>query len=118
MITDASQFIIERSKWCYGQGKNTKLLDSAGKKDCIGFFLIASGFKKEDLLGLDEPIELTYKHEWFTKLIDWHGSSCMQSPICNDIIQINDYAAMDDAAREKKLTKLFESIGVTLTFVD
>lgn len=118
MISDATEFTIERSKWSNGRGKDTKLVHDDGSKDCIGFFLVASGFKESDLKGMDEPIDIVKNHEWLSKLIDWSGSTCFQTPVCNDIIQINDHKALDDSARESKLIKLFESIGVKLTFVD
>jgi hypothetical protein len=118
MFVDATEFTIERSKWSFGKGKDTKILRENGLKDCLGFFLLASGFKEEHLLNVDEPLDLTKNHEWLTKLIEWSGGTCFQSLVCIDIIQINDHKALEDSVRESKLIKLFESIGVKLTFVD
>lgn len=118
MIADASEFTIQRSKWSFGRGKNTKILHDDGFRDCLGFFLLASGFKEEDLLNVDEPIELVQKHEWLTKLVDWVGAACFQTSVCTDIIQVNDNKAFEDSVREAKLIKLFDSIGVKLTFTD
>lgn len=117
-IEDVEQFTISRQYWSYGKGKNTKLLDHNGYKDCIGFFLQASGFDEKDLLGLDEPIDILKNYKWITKLISCCGLTYYQTSTCYEIIATNDIDSLPLSKREDKLIKLFKSINVTLTFMD
>lgn len=115
---DVSAFSITRRLWSFGKGKSTKILDDSGKRDCLGFFMTASGFADEQLLNTDEPIDIIRKKEWLTKLISWSGSSCRQSLTCEQIIRVNDNSNLTGEEREAKLVQLFRSIDVALTFVD
>lgn len=116
IIEDTTSFIVNRHKWSRGLGSKTKILDHDGNMDCLGFFLKASGFEKQDLLNIDEPIDLLRTHEWISKLIEWHGSSNNQTVLCEQIIKINDEPSQHDFSREIELIKLFATINVSLVF--
>lgn len=118
VIEDINNFQIIRSEWLFGKGKNTRILDFDGKKDCFGFLLLASGANNEDLLNVDEPIDVAHRREWLTKLIGWSGSVCYQTEECINIIKVNDDHLLEQSLRETKLIELFKSIGINLTFSD
>lgn len=116
MPSDPKSFVIIRSKWNYGEKDETAFLDHKGRMDCLGFFLRASGFKDEDLVGRYEPIDIAMKVEWFSALIEWCGKTVQKSAICIEIMQENDKADVPMWHREARLTELFRSIGVSLSF--
>jgi len=118
MITDIKAFQVIRKNWSYGQGKKTKLFNDFNQYDCLGFFLKTSGFSDKDILNADEPIDLAKTHEWFTALLDWSGSICYQTPVCEQIICINDDPNLSLITREQQLYNLFKSINVNVTFID
>lgn len=117
MLIDKKYFSVNRLKWSRGGGKNTKILDDSGKMDCIGFLLKANGAEDKQLLNLDEPTDIVKQNEWITKLIEWSGSICYQSPICLEIIKANDIIGTPDPWREERLIALFKSIDIKLEFV-
>jgi len=110
--------IIDRKSWSRGKGKHTKLLNDDNEKDCIGFLLLASGFKAEQILNLDEPIDIIRKYEWISPLIEWAGSASFHSALCNQIVKLNDSADLKDNEREIKLCEAFKSIDIDLEFVE
>lgn len=118
MHTDVPQFTIIRSKWSKGLKAKTKILDDFGNRDCLGFYMQACSFEDKDLVNVDEPIDMIKNHEWFTKLLEWHGMSCIQSPVCFQIIEANDHPTMEQNYREQRLKDLFASIDITVNFID
>ena len=116
---DVESFVVERSRWLRGSPAGT-LLDEEGKMCCLGFYARACGFSEEDIKGIPSPFSLVYtkKIPWETKLLKDAATNLCSSEACRDAIRTNDNECLRDPEREADLIDTFNSIGVTLTFVD
>ncbi len=115
---EITTFVISRSKWSRGKGKDTCILNEMGERDCIGFFLQACGATDAQLLRVDEPIDVIQKYGWECSLIECCGEVRFQNVICRAIISVNDNPIIKDQERERQLKSLFQKINVTLNFID
>jgi len=116
--------VIERSKWYRGLGhRASRLLNDEGQMCCLGFDSLRRGFTPEEILNVGSPgrFHCELEDQRATGLIDkgWKGSDfkIQNSPIVNQIIQVNDDTTMNDRDRELVLTHLFSVLGTIVRFV-
>lgn len=108
-----SSFVINRDKWCRGQGSKSKILDEESNRDCLGFYFQALGVVDDDLLNADEPIDV--------KCVDGVILNCfdkvyLQTDLCTSIISVNDTNKLTDTQREQQLINLFQSCKIDIQF--
>ena len=108
---------MDRSGWA--RGTSSSLLGGAGKC-CLGFYAIACGYTAKEISGVWDPYELVKKAG--NKLpqglvLFTEGGIRAQTDVCDAIIDTNDTHLTGDEEREKRLTELFEEIGVSVQFV-
>lgn len=116
-LKDVPKFTVKRKKWFRGKGSwNSNLLNSSGNMCCLGFYALACGFEKSDIIDKLDPTNIIRHIDciWKTKLLDKFGNSAA----CYDLMSINDEGSISDKEREAKLKTLFKKMGVAVTFKD
>lgn len=132
-MAEIKSFTVQRGKWDRGKGDG-KLLDPQTKKMCcLGFFCLAAGLKRKQIrdFNASSDIELfpvyskNYQdhakrlHKLLPQLVT---KQSMDRKLTLKIMEENDRECdkngkrVSDEKREKKLTKLFEKMGVEVTF--
>lgn len=132
-------FTIDRERWCRGADPNPKLVREAdGRMCCLGFFLLACGVEREELLDQGEPQEpfqtmnpdpdcipkvakFLVHVEVDNESLDELGRPDVSMTPTNDatdLMSVNDDDKLDEARREEKIARLFAKQGVGVTFVD
>jgi hypothetical protein len=126
-----TEFTIDRSKWCRGQGSTiSKLLNAeTGKMCCLGFYACVIGFKPEEIAGIGSPdvgppefIKAWREKEsanWLFKSDSSFGVSDERSLACSDLMLDNDSTSYtSEAIREEDIARTFAQNGVIVKFVD
>lgn len=119
------QLIIDRKTWLRGEGSdNSKLLRvEDGKKCCLGSFATQlAGLTEDQIAGVATPDGIAIGN-WGKLLEIGTRTVCGKSepsprpsPVCISLMSQND--RQDDPDKEQKLTELFASIGVAVTFIN
>ncbi len=110
------EVIVKKSKWCRG-GMNgpSRLLNEKGFMCCLGFWAKKKRFKKKDILLKVSPYYIDgLTEEKSDGLID----NELNSPLCNDLMNINDGWHLSDDERIKAIKKLGLKTGIKFTFVE
>lgn len=107
--------VVKRSKWLRGETFNSFLFrESDGKMCCLGFLGEACGLSPDDMKNRVTPNDLSTlsRKKFYNKffLVDY-DLRC-------DIFDTNDIGTIPDSIREKKLIKLFNCLGIKLSFED
>lgn len=120
--------VIDRVKWYRGKGGHGSALLRA--KDhlmcCLGFCLLQRGFSSDELLEVGTPGEMPCVNrahpDAFPKvagLVDeYDEGGTYETETCEALVDVNDDPNIDDATREKRITKLFAEIGITVQFIN
>lgn len=112
-MNTVTEFVVDRETWA--RNGCTYLLDSKGNRCCLGFYGSALGIEDSKLLDRGVPWETETKKEW----PDWTMiHRCNNQPTVNKIIHFNDYPDLDQVERETKITELFATQGVKVTFIN
>lgn len=120
------KFTVNRSRWLRGESGGSFLLRKAdGKMCCLGFLALACGATESDILGSRAPSNRGSMINWPKEIlysIQGRGAiineSCYDSPECVRLMNTNDSNGTDDATKEASLTKIFQDIGIEVTFED
>jgi hypothetical protein len=106
-------FTIQRSKWIrgYDHGDSCLLRDD-GCMCCLGFYCIAAGARKEDVLGITTPSSI--RRGGLPRAATWlvDGSS----GDCGSLLTDNDSPDLESLARESRIRDLFARHNVRVTF--
>lgn len=115
-------FVINRKKWRAGDyGKHaigkgeTELLNVDGYMCCLGQMEKQLGAKKDLLLNLFEPYEITSNEESMCNILSEVPGQ--NSKLSSKAMTINDNERITNEEREARLIKLFAKHGVKLEFV-
>ena len=125
------KLIIDREKWYRGAGPyESKLLrPSDGKMCCFGFYLLALGYKKNEILGVGSPcsasIDPSKRPAWLVadsaqpSKFDPPGSlqDAWSSKDTHFLIRTNDYSDISEEKRESRIAEVFGENGVEVEFV-
>lgn len=111
MIHYSKKFTVERKDWNRGQEVG-QLLNSSGKKCCLGFYALSCGLTEEEIQGENLLTSwLVCDHDvLFEMLDDLLGHQ-------DKIIEVNDNPDLDDTEREMQLKELFARAGIQIKFV-
>ncbi len=131
------KFTITRSLWARGGHPNTSLLDIEGKMCCLGFYALACGYQKTDILNLGEPHEINAHNKdiplfypsWLViaeevpnECEHWEAESYHMEYGVNDdggeLMKYNDSDRLSESEREAKVAEVFARHGVTVEFAD
>lgn len=124
-------FVIDRSKWrCGGHERdpydgalnpsvrgigNTQLLNCEGFMCCLGQVAVQLGADRSRIACAGIPEEADSESlEYLTPVLV--SDECLDSPLSNAAMRINDDRLLSDEDRECALTELFAKHGHTLTF--
>lgn len=117
-------FDIDREFWFRGNPvrpnkHSSSLLDSdEGTLCCLGFYSLACGYKREEILNVSWPSELPRNHpmqdkiEWLINPEDDFGD--MPEHIIGNI---NDNTKLSGEEREQAIKNSFANQGITVNFV-
>jgi hypothetical protein len=109
---------IEREKW----GRGT-LCDDYGSLCCLGFYGLALGVPKKDMLNHGVPGQVAcYRHQpeaaW---LLDGDGDPAVVGAshpvLAQKLMTANDDLSLSQGERESKIKAGFALAGITVTFV-
>jgi hypothetical protein len=106
------KFTVYRDKWA--RGEVSRLLAPTGRMCCLGFLGSACGATNNQLMDQTGPDDLCHVG-WPEVLLD---SSRNNSGLTRLIINVNDGPGLKDAHRELRLTELFASGGIEVSFAD
>ena len=100
-----------RLTWLRGEGsdKSTLLRSSDGKMCCLGFLALQLGAEESYIKGRDCPGQAC-KVNWPKSLSLYTGA---QSPLCVELMKIND-----GSADEQELTEKFAEANIEVTFIN
>lgn len=110
------KFQVDRKIWWRGQGSpGSLLLRRDGKMCCVGFFCLASGLTKDDIIGR-ATIAPDFRVLSDKELSKW----CVElSPhVALGVYNTNDQKGLLDSAREEKLIELFAQLGHEVEFIN
>jgi len=122
------KFTVKRKYWLRGEGSDNSFLlrDAEQNEDmlmcCLGFGALACGYQEEDIIGAANPNDMVdYRPLGFFQQIteeihELQEYKPNQKGI--DLMATNDAESLSDTEREAKLTELFASIDVEVTFED
>lgn len=116
MIT---KFTVKKSEWLRGAKNFSRLLNSEGKRCCLGFLGQASGISDKSMLNAVSPIDMYNAriggwNLWSDFLLDITGGDNSRS--CCLIMRFNDEPDIEDSVREELLKKEFKNHGVEIIF--
>lgn len=121
-----TQLTIKRSKWLTpdvqrkGESflRKSFLLNQDGRMCCLGFAVKKLGATRKKMLFISYPFSiLPNKTGQFVKQNKMNRVGD-NSELSRKATSINDSTIISNKVREKKLTRLFKSHGIVLTFVD
>ena len=116
------KFTVVRDEWLKGDEEEASKLESktTGKKCCLGFFGLAAGVKSEYLLGKYAPSDLEEEDSIkFGKLLTrTSNGEFRETPLCDQIMTVNDSMLTTGYTREVRLRSLFKEAGHEIEFVD
>lgn len=108
------QLVIDRKTWLRGESNSALLRPSDQKMCCVGFYCLALGLTREQILGKPWP----YKGETeLPESAQWLQAHWENNPDC-ELAQINDRSGISDAQREPKIAEIFARHGVEVEFVN
>ena len=113
MITHLKEFTLPRDVWLRGESDSYLLRARDDKMCCFGVYLLACGYKKEDLVQLYEPSELNIEIKNIT-----HKGGNFNTPECENIMEENDDGYITEEKRECLIIKGFKKIGIKVNIVD
>lgn len=109
--------VIEREKWLRGDMEVSRLLNSAGKMCCLGFFGCSLGLTADEIAPHRTPgshvRRNTSRDVWPTWLLRDDGYASIDG---SDLMGINDDGSITDAERETRIAAIFAKHGVTVVF--
>jgi hypothetical protein len=128
---------VQRSKWLRGKGTG-KLRNSCGLQCCLGFVAVAAGFTEAEIENQNLVSELcdsspdpreVVEHALLRSLVhidvcdddeDYEGElvSVGGTELEDNLVNINDTEAINDAEREEQLAVLAAKAGIEFVFVD
>lgn len=122
-------FVIDRKRWNRGQNQSY-LLDCNDMKCCLGFLLLACGYKEKEIYGCPTPssnfINDKSKIPNFLLKEEYYQSN---TKICRDLMEINDvylnyYCSAiggkfeTEEQREQKIKEIFSVQGIEVSFIN
>ncbi len=114
-MNPVTAFTVDRATWLHGENRDTFLKRrDDGKKCCLGFLALACGIPEEAITGvrvlkhLDEPDRMKLP----VQLHPQYLSALME---LNDE-QLIAYGLPSDTEREARLTRMFSTAGIDVTF--
>lgn len=111
--------IIDRSRWLRGNIENSTLLDKEGNMCCLGFYSLALGLSKKDILGVDQPDNAVREscrlYPGWLVCQDYGGAAATND--ANRLMEDNDAVGVDSRSRERKIARAFKEHGVVVKFV-
>lgn len=117
------KFTVDRSKWRFGlvsdqgDGKGpTFLLNPQGYMCCLGFCMKQLGCTDDDIRHYGSPHEVTDEETPFTSITE-EDTKIEDTYLSIDAIVINDDEGISNEARERKLSRLFQTHGHEIEFV-
>lgn len=123
------QFTVKRSQWYRGSGpgRSRLLIENSARDEepsmcCLGFAALACGYSALDILDVASPAriydpELDAPRGFFGYLVEADASE-INTDLAQYLMEINDERKLSEIERECRLTILFASIGVEVTFED
>lgn len=104
------EFVVDESRWARG-GKNgpSMLLNGRGYMCCLGFYGLSRGLTEAQIKRVPSPIAFAGKVR--------EAAYEPVFPYCTELMCTNDDRSITDDTRKYRLTELFGSIGVRVTFV-
>lgn len=127
-ITPVKELTIDRSLWYRGQGgDSSKLERTDGRRCCIGFYALACGLTRKEILCRtylsthgDESVPPPHEAAWLDELMpDRTWDYGISATIGYELAMINDNELMPEPAREVRIAELFMRHGnVRVTLVN
>lgn len=127
-----TKFTVERSRWFRGKGSTASALMVDGDRMCcLGFLAMRCGLKAHEItgegdlgtLGEDLPGRMRELSQQLPSLISISRSDDDENLLVKTtnthdlIVTVNDDQNIDDETRERELTRLFSTAGITVEFV-
>ena len=110
--------VVKRSKWLRGAGPNgdSYLLHPTNRRMCcLGFLARAVGYKPCEIKGTHTPAYVKDPSKFPAAIVSGDDDNTL---LCDDMMDTNDSATLNDTQREYKLTRLFKKADIAITFVD
>jgi len=119
------KLVIDRQKWLRGEGteKSYLLRSEDGKMCCIGFYSLACGMNKNDIIEITAIDEAREKGRIVPEQMEWLAkrtspTSVISTTDANYLMAINDDPDYTDSYREQRITKEFATHGVEVEFIN
>lgn len=127
------RLVIDRTTWLRGDSKNSSLLRTEdGKMCCLGFCALQAGFTPEQIEDKPEPTGVSTIDDpddlWPDGILERIEDTDPETDelvveycttlVTDELMATNDNENLLDSEREKKITSLFASIGITAEFVN
>ncbi len=120
------EVVIDRKFWHRGKGgPGSKLITSMGNMCCLGFDALACGLKHNDINLITDPSATGFMLPGLVEKCipenpgqadDTHQRTT--SGICDEMMEVNDRESLNEADREKDLTRLALKIHRKFVFVN
>lgn len=111
-----SKFEIDRSKWLCGTGDGF-LLDGNGNKCCLGFWSLACGAAKKDILGRITPEEIYRRGNLeMPGMLAWSPETRNNNRLSTRLMKNNDDEGYTNAERERLIQEGFKTIDVEVVY--
>ena len=105
------EFTVNRQTWLRGLGLGSgTLLDSDGKKCCLGFLASACGYDDNEIQGGSFLSYLKNQDKLPELVVNRNFEA--------EISDLNDVLLSSDILREEAITKMFAGIGIVIKFED
>lgn len=118
MSTEIKKLVIDRSCWLRGEGAQTSRLlrPRDGKMCCLGFFGLACGYDREDMIDQRGPANMTDQARW----PEWLRAEPAEAPKQDAIALMasNDTPPWTGEKRERVIAEIFALRGVEVEFID
>ena len=120
-ITAPKEFTIDRYKWMTDYtnerlGDDSELLHATGRMCCLGFYALACGLNKDDILEVADPESLLGHRLPHMLKEDGFADNAYNSSLAQKLISANDSGGDDHDAREAAVKEQFGTVGVEVKF--
>lgn len=118
-IKKVKEFTVDCNKWLRGE-MISSLLVSSGKMCCLGFYAKACGVEDSDLMNTATPARLYAKCnielEGLTSVMD--EGHLRDNRLTQLAVSYNDDRHISDELRISSLTRVFNDLGIKVTFIN
>lgn len=126
---------IDRTMWHRGQGAGSSALrvQETGKMCCLGFLALECGYsakeittftspgtlaQSQDLAANKFPEKLVDPNMIVNKFDDKNRARSGNTPLCTELMVVNDDRHMTERGREDELSTIFAEAGIEVQFIN